>query len=87
MMPGDVVADGAHVVHATDGADVLVVIVVLAELLEPGVEVADVRRAAGHAFSIEFEDETERGVGRRVLRTEIQDPAVRTLHMILEVLG
>ena len=86
-MPRDVVRDGTHVVHAADGADVLVVVVVLAELLEAAVQVADVRRAAGDPLAVELEHESKRGVGGRVLGAEVQDPAIRGADVILEVLG
>ena len=50
-------------------------------------EIADVRSAAGHALTIKLEHETQRGVGRGMLRPEVEDPTVGTLHMILEIFG
>jgi hypothetical protein len=85
VVPRDVVHDRRDVVHPADRADVLVVVVMLAELLEARVEVADVRRAAGDALAVELEHEAERRVRRRVLRAEVQDPAVGRLEVVLEV--
>ena len=86
-MPRHVVRDRTHVVHAADGADVLVVVVVLAELLEAAVQVADVRRAASHPLAIEFEHDPQRRMGRGMLGSEVQDPAIRGSDVVLEVLG
>ena len=51
VVPGDVVADRGDVVHPAARADVLVVVVVLAELLEPGMEIAVVRHGADDALA------------------------------------
>ncbi len=64
------------VVHPVDDGDVLVVVEVLAEFLEAAVQVADVRRAADDAFAVEFQHQAQRGVRGRVLRAEIERPAV-----------
>ncbi len=75
-VPGDVVGNGRDVVHAVGDDHVLVVIQVLAELLEPAVQIADVRRAGDDAFAVELEDEVERGVGGGVLWAEVEGPEV-----------
>ena len=85
VVPRDVVHDRRDVVHPADRADILVVVVVLAELLEARMQVPDVRRAAGDALAVELEHEPEGRVGRRVLRTEVQDPAIGGLEVVLEV--
>jgi hypothetical protein len=58
---------------------------VLAELLEAGVQVADVRRAPGDALAVELEDEAERGVRRGVLGPEVEDPAVAGVDVLVDV--
>ena len=85
VVPRDVVHDRRDVVHPADRADILVVVVVLAELLEAGMQVADVRGAARDAFAVELEHEPQGRVGRRVLRTEVQHPPIGGLKVILEV--
>ena len=87
VVPADVVADGREVVHPADDGDVLVVVEVLAELLEAGVQVSDVWCAAGDALAVEFEDEAEGGVGRGVLGPEVEDPSVAGVDVLGEVLG
>ena len=87
VVPGDVVHDGADVVHAADGAHVLVVVVVLGELLEAAVQVADVRVRPHHPLAVELKHDPHRGVRGRMLGTEVQDPAVGGVDVIVEVLG
>ena len=58
------------VVHPVDDGDVLVVVEVLAELLETGVQKADVRHGLDDRFAVECEDEPQvwcawRGAGGR----------------------
>jgi len=71
-VPGEFVVDGAGVVHAVDDGDVLVVIKMFTQFLEAGVEVADVRRAAEDAFTVELEDESQGGVGGGVLGPKLR---------------
>jgi hypothetical protein len=78
-VPGQFVVDRRAVVHAVDDRDVLVVIQVLAELFEPAVQVADVRRALGNPFAVEFEDNAQGRVGRGVLGAEVERPAVSAI--------
>ena len=86
-VPGDVVDNGTVVVHAAYGADILVVVVMLAELLEAAVEVSDVGDGPHDPLAVQFKDDTEGGVGGRVLGTKIEYPPIRGLNMILEILG
>jgi hypothetical protein len=60
--------------------------VVLAELLEAAVQVADVRRHPHHALAVEFEHDAQRRMGGGVLRTEVEHPAIGRVDVILEVL-
>lgn len=85
VVPADVVSDRAEIVHPRRDGDVLVVVEGLAEFLEPAVQVADVRRDAGDPFTVELENESERGVGGGVLRSEVQDPAVAGIDMLFEI--
>ena len=78
-VPGELVVDRRRVVHPVDDRDVLVVVEVLAELLEAGVQVADVRRAMDDALAVEFEHEAQRRVRGRVLRAEVERPAIPSI--------
>ena len=64
----DVVRHGRQVVGAVGERDDLVVVAVLAELLEAGVQVADVRDTALDRLALELDHQPEHAVGRRVLR-------------------
>ncbi len=48
----------------------------LAELLEAGVQIADVGKGIDHALAVEHQHDAQRGVRGRVLRTEIERPQV-----------
>ncbi|XHC25835.1 hypothetical protein ABWH91_00220 [Phycisphaerales bacterium ac7] len=85
VVPADIVGDRAQIVHPADDRDVLVVVHVLGQLLEARVQVADVGGAAGDPLAVEFEDEAEGGVGRGVLRAEVERPAVAGVDVSLEV--
>ena len=76
VMPGDLVGDRRDVVHPIDDGDVLVVVEVFAELLEAGVQVADVGHGLDDGLAVEGEDEAQRGVRGRVLRAEVERPEV-----------
>jgi len=56
--------------------DVLVVIEVLAELLEPAVQVAYVHRARQDPLAVQLQHVAQRGVRGRMLRTEVENPNV-----------
>ena len=86
MVPRDVVHDRAYVVHAADRAHVLVVVVVLAELLEAGVEVPDVGADPDDALSVQNEDDAQRGVGGGMLRPEVEHPPVHRVRMVAQVI-
>ena len=45
-------------------------------LLDAGVQVADARAGLGHRLAVELEDQAEHAVGRRVLRTHVDDDAL-----------
>ena len=76
VVPGDVVGHRRHVVQPVRDHHVLVVIKMLAQLLEPAVQVADVHRAAQDLLAVQLEHVAQRGVGGRVLRAHIQNPYV-----------
>jgi hypothetical protein len=48
----------------------------LADLLEPAVQVADVGTGIQHPFSLNLQQNSQRGVRGGMLRTEVQRPAV-----------
>ena len=56
--------------------DVLIEVEILAELLEAGVQVADVGHRLDDGFAVEGEDEAQGGVRGGVLRTEVEGPQV-----------
>ena len=64
----DVVGHGRQVVGAVGERDDLIVVPVLAQLLEPGVQVADVGDTALDGLALELEHQPEHAVGGRVLR-------------------
>ena len=76
MMPGHVVGHRRDVVHPVGDGHVLVVVQMLADLLKPGMQIADVRHRFDHTFAIQLQDNPQRGVRRRMLRTEIQRPQI-----------
>ena len=90
IVPGDVVDDRADVVHPRNGADVLVVVMVLTELLEAAVEIPDVRGRPDNPLAIKLKHDPKGRMGCRVLRTEVQDPPVtrrRTILQIVQTIG
>src|SRR5690606_35249660 len=80
---GNVVADRVQVVFAVGPGDDLVVLPVFADLLEPAVQVADVRHAAHHHLALQLEQEPQYAVGCRVLRTHIDEHGL-TFQLVLE---
>ena len=74
VVPGHLVHRRADVVLAVDDRDVLVEVQVLAELLEPRVQVADVGRRLDDPLAVELQDQPERRVRRGVLRAEVERP-------------
>jgi hypothetical protein len=66
-----VVGHGGEVVGAVGERDDLVVLAVLAELLEPGVQVADVGDAALDRLALELDHQPEHPVGGGVLRADV----------------
>ena len=76
MMKRDLVIDRSRVIHSVDDGDILIVIQMLHELFEAGMEIPNMRRGFDDPLAVEFEDEAERGVGGRMLRAEIEGPFV-----------
>ena len=74
VVPRHLVHRRADVVLAVDDRDVLVELEVFAQLLEPGVQVADVRRRLDDPLAVELEDQPQRRVGGRMLRPEVERP-------------
>src|SRR5687767_17983 len=69
----DIVADRVEVVLTVGPGDDLVVLAVLANLLEPAVEVADVRDAAHDRLALQLENQTKHPVGSGVLWPEVDE--------------
>src|SRR5262249_9197839 len=76
VMPGDFVGQRRDIVHPIDDGDVLVVVEVLAELLEAAVEKTDVGNRLDHVLAVERDDDAQRGVRGRMLRSEIERPEI-----------
>ena len=76
-VPGHVVRDGRNVVHPVRDRHVLVVVELFAELLETGVQIADVRNRIDDPFAFELEHQAQGRMRGRMLRTEIHRPQIR----------
>ena len=79
MMPGDLVRQRRDVVHPVDDRHVLIEVEMLAQLLEPAVQIADVRHRIDDPLAVERQHEPQRRVRRRMLRTEIERPQILAL--------
>ena len=75
-VPGQFVVDGSGVIHPVHDGDVLVVIEMFAALFEPAVKVADMGGCPEDSFTVEFQDQTQGGMGGRVLGSKVQGPTV-----------
>ena len=53
-MPCNVVDDRRNIIHPTDGADILVVVVVLSKLLKPRMQIPNVRCASSDSLTIKL---------------------------------
>ena len=84
VMPGDLVHDRRDVVHPIDDRDILVKVEIFAQLFEAAMKKADVRVGLDDGFAVEREDEAQGGVGRGMLRTEIQRPQVILLRSVAQ---
>ena len=70
---GDVVAGRVEIILTVGPRDDLIVLAILADLLEPAVQVADVRNAPHHRLAVELEHQPEHAVRRRVLGPEVDE--------------
>ena len=86
VVPGHLVHRRADVVLAVDDRHVLVEVEVFAQLLEPGVQIADVGRGLDDPLAVELEDQPQRGVRGRMLRPEVERPG-RLLVLRCRALG
>jgi hypothetical protein len=76
VVPGDVVRQGRDVIHPVGDGDVLIVIQMLADLFEPAVQITDVGARVDDLLPFDLQNEPQRGMRRRMLRPEIEGPAV-----------
>ena len=74
VVPGHLVHRRADVVLAVDDRHVLVEVEVLAQLLEAGVQIADVGRGLDDPLAVELEDQPQGRVGGGMLRPEVERP-------------
>ena len=70
------VGHAREIVHAGHEGHALCPGAELHVLLDAGVQVADAAARLGHRLAVELEDESEHAVGRRVLRTHVDDDAL-----------
>ena len=82
---GHLVVERREVVHPGAERDALHPGAVLHVLLDAGVEVADAAAGLGHRLALELEDQPEHAVGRRVLRTHVDDDPL--VGVLAEALG
>ena len=87
LVPGDVVGHRRDVVHAVGDGDVLVVVQRFAELLEAGVQVADVGHGLDDPLAFQLQHQPQGGVRGRMLGAEVHRPQVRLRLVLGEVLG
>ena len=81
----ELVGDRAQVVHAGDVGAALRVRELLAGLLHAGVQVPDDRLAAQHGLALEFQHQPQHAVGRRVLRTHVDDHRLILVGIVGEI--
>ena len=79
------VEERAEVVHAGDVRAALHVRQLLAGLLHAGVQVADDRLAPQHRLALQLEHQAQHAVGRRVLRTHVDDHRLVVVGVLREV--
>ena len=58
-----------------------------AQLLKPRVQVANVRRGSGDAFTVQFQHHTEGGVGGQVLGTPVEHPPFGGVFPVIQIRG
>jgi hypothetical protein len=76
VMPGHVVGHRRDVVHPVGDGHVLVEREMFADFLEAGMQIAHLGHRIDHPLALELQHEPQGGVGRRMLRAEIQRPEV-----------
>ncbi len=74
LVPGDFIGNRRDVVHPVDNGDILVEIEMLTQLLETGVQKTDVWCRLEDHLTVQVQNQAQRGVGGRVLGTEVQGP-------------
>ncbi len=71
-----VVAHGVEIVLAVRPRDDLVVLTVLPDLLEPAMQIADVRNATDDSLAVELEHEPQHAMSRRVLWPDVDQHVI-----------
>jgi len=82
VVPGNFIGERRQVVHPVDNGHVLVEVQMLAQLFEATVQVTDVGNGVDDLLTVQREHQTQGGVRRRVLRSEIQSPDVFAVRSI-----
>ena len=83
LMPGHVVGHRRDVIHAVGDGYILIIIQLLAEFLESGVQIPDVRHGIHHGFPFQLQHQAQSGVRGRMLRAKVQRPQVRLRLVVL----
>jgi hypothetical protein len=82
----DVVRHRREVVGPVGEGDDLIVLAVLTQLLEAGVEIADVRNHPDHRLAVQLDHQPQHAVRRRVLGTDV-DQHVLGAEPLVELAG
>ena len=75
-VPCNIVANWRRIIHSTDRANILVVIMMLAKFFKSRMQISDVRRRARDALAIQLEHQSQCGVCCGMLRTEVENPTI-----------
>ena len=75
-VPRNIVANWRCIIHSTDRANILVVIMMLAKFFKSRMQISDVRRRARDALAIQLEHQSQCGVCCGMLRTEVENPTI-----------
>ena len=76
MMPSNLIGQRREIIHAVNDGDILVEVEMLAELLKPRVQVADMRNSVDDLLAIERQDKPQRRMCGRMLRTKVERPQI-----------
>src|SRR4051812_7180236 len=82
VMPGNLVRDRRNIIHPIYDRHVLIEVEMFAQLLEPAMQISDMRYRIDDAFAVKLKNDTQRRVRRRMLRPKIERPQILALILI-----